>query len=43
MKELKDGVERLDESGGNAVKSAVDQMIVREKSLTEKDERASNS
>ncbi|KAI3329672.1 cytochrome P450 monooxygenase [Ustulina deusta] len=38
--ELKNGVRRLEETSGRVIKSAVDQMIVREKSLAEKDGRA---
>lgn len=40
MKELRAGVERLEKSSGRVIKSAVDQMILREKSLAGKDGRA---
>jgi hypothetical protein len=39
MRELRNGVERLNKTSGTVIKSAVDQMIVREKSLAEKDGR----
>ncbi|KAF2962924.1 hypothetical protein GQX73_g10651 [Xylaria multiplex] len=41
-KELKNGVRRLEETSGRVIKSAVDQMIVRERALAKKDGRAPN-
>ncbi|KAI0485716.1 cytochrome P450 monooxygenase [Xylaria cf. heliscus] len=42
MEQLKSGVRRLEETSGRSIKSAVDQMVVRESDLSQRDKRAPN-